>query len=202
MKHVVTGGVWHDPVAKKWVKAGPDITGYINEHPHQRHTLGFPIGESPEVGQYLSSLCYVLNSLLMCPGGAAHLPTHTNGNGKLEIISPVDWMETQAARCIGPACPQGNLFYQVTSFTAAQGDKPKVQTHIIIKHHVGYRISAIKEILVPAEQRVASHVVISLLEFIADPHPRLRVPCIKYPTPEEFVIVPPSVSSLSITWQP
>ena len=112
------------------------------------------------------------------------------------MISPVNWKETQAADCLhslNMLQPQGNQFYKVTSFTAAEGDKPKVQGHVIIKHHAGYRIGTIKEILVPFESRLASHVTISLFEFLPGLHPRLRAPCLKYPTPEEIVVVPPSV---------
>ena len=79
------------------------------------------------------------------------------------------------------------------SFTAAEGDKPKVQGHVIIKHHDGYRIGMIREILVSFGSRLASYVTISIFEFLPGLHPRLRVPCLKYVTPEEMVVVPPSV---------
>ena len=49
VKHVVTGGYWRDP-AGKWVKAGPSVIKYFDEHPYQRDLLGFPEMESPEVG--------------------------------------------------------------------------------------------------------------------------------------------------------
>ena len=59
VKHIVTGGFWNDPLVKKWVKAGPAITKYINNHPHQCCLLGLPSGESPEVGKCLVSSWHV-----------------------------------------------------------------------------------------------------------------------------------------------
>lgn len=201
VKHIVTGGFWNDPLAKKWVKAGPTIIRYINDHPHQCHLLGFPTGEPPVAGTRLVSQTVLY--MLMFPEGAVHLPTRKNANGNWETIPPVDWKETQAACCLRLAPSalrlQGNQFYQVTSFTAAEGDKPKVQSHVIIKLHNEHRIGTVREVLVPVEKHLASHVVISLFEFLPGLHPRLRVPCIKYPTPEEMVVVPPSVTPVSTT---
>ena len=197
VKHVVTGGFWNDPLVGKWVKAGPAIIKYINDHPHLCCLLGFPSGESPEVGKYLRSVHSMSSGPLTFYGGAVHLAIHKNANRKLEITPPVIWNETRAARCLrsapGMRKPQGDRFYQVTSFTAAEGDKPKVQGHVIIKHCDGYRIGMIREILAPFERRLASHVTISVFEFLPGLHPRLRVPCLKYATPEETVVVPPSV---------
>ena len=138
----------------------------------------------------------------MFPEGATHLPTHKNANGSWETILPVDWKETQATCCLCLASsalrPQGNQFYQVMSFTAAEGDKPKVQSHVVIKLCNEYWIGTVREVLVPVKKCLASHVVISLFEFLPGLHPHLCVPCIKYPTPEEMVIMPPSVSFVSI----
>ena len=50
VKHVVTGGFWYDSIMGKWVKAGPNIIKYFDEHPHQRRLLGFPSLAPPEVG--------------------------------------------------------------------------------------------------------------------------------------------------------
>ena len=203
VKHIVTGGFWNNPLVRKWVKAGPAITEYINNHPHQCRLLGFPSGESPKVGKYLSSVHGMSSNPLTFSGGAVHLPTHKNASGKPEIIPPVIWNETRAACCLrsapGMLRPQGDRFYQVTSFTAAEGDRPKVQGHVIIKHHDAYRIGTIREILVPFETRLTSHVTISVFEFLPGLHPRLRVPCLKYATPEEMVVVPPSVILVLIT---
>ena len=112
------------------------------------------------------------------------------------MIPPVNWKEIQAADCLcslNMLQPQGNQFYKVTSFTATERDKPKVQGHIIIKHHARYWISTIKEILVPFESHLASHVTISLFEFLPGLHPHLHAPCLKYSMSEEIVVVPPSV---------
>ena len=141
----------------------------------------------------------------MFPKGAVHLPTCKNANRNWEMIPPVDWKETWAACCLrlAPSAPrpQGNQFYQVTSFMAAEGDKPKVQSHVVIKLHNEYWIGTVREVLVPVKKCLASHVVISLFEFLPGLHPCLRVPCIKYPTPEEMVIVPPSVTPVStMSW--
>ena len=44
VKHVVTGRFWNDPSVGKWVKAGPAITKYLNDHPCQYRLLGFSSG--------------------------------------------------------------------------------------------------------------------------------------------------------------
>lgn len=127
--------------------------------------------------------------------GVAHLPTRRNGNA--ETVCPVNWKETNAAKCAGPTVPdarQGNGFHTTISFTAAQGDKPKVGTHVIVKYSGVYQIGTVKKILVPCKQRLASHVVISLWEFMPELHAQLRVPCIKQPAEEQNIAVPPLVS--------
>jgi hypothetical protein len=53
VKHVVSGGTWHDPNAHKWVKVGPGVLEYFNTHPHQRRLLGFPNMEPQTVGENL-----------------------------------------------------------------------------------------------------------------------------------------------------
>ena len=49
---------WNDPSAKKWVKAGPAIIRYINNHPHQHHLLGFSMREP-----LVASKCLVLQTV-------------------------------------------------------------------------------------------------------------------------------------------
>ncbi|KAH0825930.1 hypothetical protein J3R83DRAFT_7620 [Lanmaoa asiatica] len=159
VKHVVSGGTWHDPTAQKWVKAGPGVTEYFDAHPHQRRLLGFPDMKSQNIG-------------------AAQLPPH------VEVVCPIGWDDTEAARCgmeSATLAPQrGARFYKATSFTAVQGDKTRVGTHVIIKHG---------KVLVPVEQCQATHVAISLLEFLPELHPQLCVPRIKYPMPEQMKVV-------------
>lgn len=77
---------------------------------------------------------------------------------------------------------------------AAQGDKPKVGSHVVVKYGGQYHIGTVKEILVPFEQRLTSHVVVTIWEFLPELHTQLRVPCIKYPAQEQNVVVPPLVS--------
>ncbi|KAI6008574.1 hypothetical protein EDC04DRAFT_2581978 [Pisolithus marmoratus] len=86
---------------------------------------------------------------------------------------------------------QGNWFFKVKSFIAVQGDKCKVGAHVIVKLGNAHQIGVIKEILVPFEQHLASHIVISLLEFLPELHPHLHVPCIRYPVQEQKIVVPP-----------
>ncbi|KAG8217159.1 hypothetical protein J3R82DRAFT_5223 [Butyriboletus roseoflavus] len=52
-------------------------------------------------------------------------------------------------------------------------------------------LSSIKKILVSFNQHIASHVVISLLEFLPELHTSLCVPCIKYPVEEQNVVISP-----------
>ncbi|KAF8438190.1 hypothetical protein L210DRAFT_3679452 [Boletus edulis BED1] len=166
VKHVVTGGFWCDPITAKWVKAGPGVIKYFDEHPHQRHLLGFPKMEAPEVGW----------------------------NGNTEIVHPINWKETDAAKCIRSTVPvarQEARFHKATSFTAAKGDKPKVGTHVVVMYDGGYHLGMVKEILVPCQQRITSHVVISLWEFLPELHAQLHVPCIKQLAQERNIVVPP-----------
>ncbi|KAF8428888.1 hypothetical protein L210DRAFT_3327899, partial [Boletus edulis BED1] len=162
VKHIVTGGYWRDPTTRRWVNAGPTVLRYISEHPHQRRFLGFPEIKSFQAAQ----------------------PS--------EIERPLKWRETQAAQCLQGATEPAARFQRAVSVTAMHGDKPKVQSHVIVKHDDGYRIGTITEILVPFEQHVASHIVISVLEFLPELHPCLRVPCIRYPVPEQKIVVSPS----------
>ncbi|KAI9571213.1 hypothetical protein HD554DRAFT_1998148, partial [Boletus coccyginus] len=162
--HVMSGGTWHDPTAQKWAKAGPGVVEYFNAHPHQRRLLGFPNMEPPKVA-------------------------------RVGVVRPIGWDETEVARCgiesATPAPQRGAQFYRATSFTAAQGDKTGVGTHVIIKYGSEYQIGCVKEVLVPVEQRQATHVAISLFEFLPKLHPQLRVPCIRYPTPEQKKVISP-----------
>ncbi|KIJ11470.1 hypothetical protein PAXINDRAFT_84506, partial [Paxillus involutus ATCC 200175] len=163
VKHVVTGGVWHDPVTKKWVKAGPDVFKYITEHPQQRHLLGLPKATSLDVGN-------------------------------TEIVPPIEWQETQAASITDPTTQKdrrGSHFYKLKSFVAKEGDQINLKSHVIFNHGDGLRVGKVAEILMSTEQRIASHVVVSLLDFLPHPHPHLHVPCIKFPAPECKVVVTP-----------
>lgn len=93
-----------------------------------------------------------------------------------------------------PAPQRGAWFYKAASFTAAQGDKTGVGTHVIIKYGSEYQIGCVNEVLVPVEQHQATHVAISLLEFLPELHPQLHVPCIKYPMPEQKKVLSPLIS--------
>ena len=53
VKYIITGRFWNDPLVGKWVKAGPAITKYLNNHPCQYYLLSFPSGESPVVDKPL-----------------------------------------------------------------------------------------------------------------------------------------------------
>ncbi|KAH7905869.1 hypothetical protein BJ138DRAFT_1094753 [Hygrophoropsis aurantiaca] len=175
VKHIITGGFWRDPETKHWVNAGPDILKYIAEHPQQRQMLGLPGAESVDIG-------------------AARLPTQINKKGYPETIPPIDWAETQAAPITDPTT-QGHLsttqFHAVKSFITREGDKASLRSHVIVSHNEGYRIGKITEILMPLEQRTASHVVISLFEFASELHSHLRVPCLQVSVPEHKIIVIP-----------
>ena len=111
--------------------------------------------------------------------GATHLPTHKNANRNWEMIPPVDWKETQAAccLCLPPSALrlQRNQFYQVMSFTAMERDKPKVQSHAIIKLHNEYWIGTVRKVLVSIKKHLVSHVIISLFEFLSKLHLCLHI---------------------------
>jgi hypothetical protein len=92
------------------------------------------------------------------------------------------------------ATPESQQFCKAASFTASQGDKAGVGMHVIIKHGSEYQIGRITEVLVPVNQRHATHVAISLLEFLPELHLQLRVLCIKYPMPEQKKVISPLVS--------
>ncbi|KAF8833805.1 hypothetical protein BDN67DRAFT_992780 [Paxillus ammoniavirescens] len=149
VKHIITGGSWHDPTTKKWEKAGPGVLEYINEHPHQCKLLGIPDMTSGEVG-------------------ATRLPTQVNEKGRREMVPTIEWQHTQAAY---------NLFHVVKSFVAREGDKISLGHHAILTHTGSYHLSKVVEILTPIEEHSASHVVFSFLDFLPEPYPHLRVPC-------------------------
>ncbi|KAF8430572.1 hypothetical protein L210DRAFT_1019310 [Boletus edulis BED1] len=174
MKHVVSGGHWYDPVSCKWVNAGPDILRYFNDHPYQRRFLGFP---EPEPFQT----------------GTAKLSTHyAKDNGPPEVPNPISWEETQAAQCLRGITVPTTRFQSAVSVTAMHGDRAVVQKHVIIKHDDEFRIGKITEILVPFEQSIATHVVVSIMEFLPELHCRLHMPRVKYPMPERTIVIPPS----------
>jgi len=194
VRHVVSGGYWRDPTTRKWANAGPSVLQYISEHPHQHHFLGFPDIKSNQAGKFLSTLMPVSNWYLLT--GTANLPTHAKGARPSEIDLFIDWQETQAAQCLQDVMEvtaPATRFQRAVSVTAQHGDKSKVQLHVVVKHNDGYQIGKITEILVPFQQHVASHIVISILDFLPELHPRLRVPCIRYPVPEHKIVVSPSV---------
>jgi hypothetical protein len=45
VKHIATGGYWHDPVSKQWVRAGVAIRTHILDHPEQLRLLAIPNAE-------------------------------------------------------------------------------------------------------------------------------------------------------------
>ncbi|KAN0097891.1 hypothetical protein V8E55_002337 [Tylopilus felleus] len=168
MKHVLSGGTWHDPDAQKWVKAGPDVLEYFDTHPHQRCLLGFPDMKSKVVS-------------------AVQLPR------PMEATHSIDWDKTEAAKYKSATIPQrGMQFYAATFCRAANGDKAKVGSHTIIKYGQEYQTGCVKEVLVPIQDQCkASHIVVSIFEILPGLHPQLHVPHIRYPTPEQNKVLIP-----------
>lgn len=80
VKHIVTGGFWVDPKTKRWVSAGKDIIDYMDNHPNQRHLLGFHTIQLKPAGRLkiliLPRLFIFISSALYL--GSSHLPTQQN----------------------------------------------------------------------------------------------------------------------------
>lgn len=188
MKHVLSGGTWHDPDAQKWVKAGPDVLEYFDTHPHQRCLLGFPDMKSKVVSESILMSGSMHCSILM--KGAAQLPR------PMEATHFIDWDKTEAAKYKSATIPQrGMQFYVATFCRAANRDKAKVGSHTIIKYGQEYQTGCVKEVLVPIQDQCkASHIVVSIFEILPGLHPQLHVPHIRYPTPEQNKVLIPFVS--------
>ncbi|KAG6376770.1 hypothetical protein JVT61DRAFT_1794 [Boletus reticuloceps] len=170
MKHVVSGGHWHDPDQSFFVTS---MTTHTN--------IVFSDFQS---WSYSKQLTFVR--------GTAKLSTYVKDNGPPEVPDPISWDETQAAQCLHGIMVPTTRFQQAASVTAKHGDRAVVQKHVVIKHDDEYWIGKITEILVPFEQNIATHVVISVMEFLPELHCRLHMPCVKYPMPEHMIVIPPS----------
>lgn len=42
IKHIVSGGFWHDPISKKWVCAGSGVRQHFSDHPELWALVGMP----------------------------------------------------------------------------------------------------------------------------------------------------------------
>ncbi|KAI6147785.1 hypothetical protein BKA82DRAFT_140319, partial [Pisolithus tinctorius] len=165
VKHIVTGGSWLNPKSRNWVRAGERIMSYIGEHPEQRHLLGLP-------------------------------NTKSQINGKSEVIPAVEWTSTRSAAVAQPGFHQNvtsNLFIKCKSFVTTDGDKASIGSHVICSYDQSakYSIGKVVEILAPHQQYMATHITISRLHFLPELHQQLRVPCLRFPTPESEVVISP-----------
>ena len=132
--------------------------------------------------------------------GVPSLPTCSKEVGPSEIRLPIDWQKTQPLQYIQDAMVPAAQFQRAVCVTEKHGDKPKVKLHVIIKWNNMYQIGKIIEILVPFEQRIASHIIISLLKFLLELHPHLCVPHIQYRTPEHRIVVSPFICSIQTVY--
>ena len=119
-----------------------------------------------------------------------NISRRTKGDEPGIDVRPLDWQQTQATQCSPDMIVEmAAQFQRAASITAKHGDAPRLESHVIVEHHNEYWIGKITEILVPTEQQIASHVIISLLEFLPEIHPQLHMLCIRYPVPEQKIAI-------------
>ncbi|KAF8833106.1 hypothetical protein BDN67DRAFT_986246 [Paxillus ammoniavirescens] len=191
IKHIVSGGFWLDPKTQAPWKAGNSIYTYMHDHPEQHHLIGIPTVVQREVG-------------------ASHLPSQQDEGSltKYRVIPPVEWSTTQfaAVQLIPPCNNAQDLFYKGKTFTMVDGDTARIDGHVILQideaNPTELSIGKITEILIRADGRVTSHILITCLNFLPDLHPELHVPHIKLSEPEQKVIVAPNICFLSMVISP
>lgn len=52
MKHITLGGFWHDAKTQQWVRAGSEISRYIEQHSDLQHFLGVHKAETRKPGEW------------------------------------------------------------------------------------------------------------------------------------------------------
>ena len=117
MKHIVTGGFWHDLNAQHWVQAGQYVWTYMDDHPQLWKLMGIP-NISPK------------------HPGMTHLATW-DVNGKKEVVPPVEWHTTQAAKLSQSDLHQVQaykLFYCINSVMTMDGNKVLPAGFVIFQH--------------------------------------------------------------------
>ncbi|KIO08465.1 hypothetical protein M404DRAFT_134486, partial [Pisolithus tinctorius Marx 270] len=163
VKHIVSGGFWLDRKTGAVRKAGKDISAYMASHPHQCRLMGIPAAVQKDVG-------------------------------KFPFIPPIDWHTTQSASIRQPNithCPN-DKFYRGKTFITMDGDNAHIGGHVIWQSDDNpLSIGKITEILILADgdNRVASYVLVTQLDFQPELHTELHVPCLKLSEPEKKVVL-------------
>ncbi|KIK75542.1 hypothetical protein PAXRUDRAFT_18906 [Paxillus rubicundulus Ve08.2h10] len=186
VKHIVSGGFWLDLKTRAPRKAGNSIHTYMHDHPEQRHLISIPTIVQREVAAFGT--------------GASHLPSQQDEGSltKYRVIPPVEWSMTQSAavQLIPPRNNAQDLFYKGKTFTTVDRDTACIDGHVILQideaNLTELSIGKITEILIHADGRAASHILITCLDFLPELHPELHVPRIKLSEPEQKVVVTPN----------
>ncbi|KIK81804.1 hypothetical protein PAXRUDRAFT_155229 [Paxillus rubicundulus Ve08.2h10] len=142
--------------------------------------------------------------------GQVYLPSQQDKGSltKYRVIPPVEWSTTQSV-AVQPIPPRNNaqdLFYKGKTFTTVDGDTARIDGHVILQideaNPTEPSIKKITEILICADGQVASHILITCLDFLPELHPELHVPRIKLSESEQKVIVTPNICFLSMVISP
>ncbi|KAH9914360.1 uncharacterized protein BXZ73DRAFT_55012, partial [Epithele typhae] len=176
VKHIVTGGLWRDPVSHEWMRAGSAVLRYIADHPDHRRILGLP--ESQE--DKLIGMCRV------GPGaGTSTLAPDSAG------LSVKIWSNTRTGRFLKDQDPaayaqfSGEKFRIARAVVVTNRDVAAVGADVLVKATPACgddqpkpSPARIEEILVPMNsgQNIASHVLVTFHDFLPTLHHRLRLP--------------------------
>ncbi|KAH9941761.1 uncharacterized protein BXZ73DRAFT_41717, partial [Epithele typhae] len=175
VKHIVTGGLWRDPVNHKWMRAGSAVLRYIADHPNHCRILGLP--ESCE--DELIGMCevYSVRTSRLVPDSAG--------------LSVKIWSNTHTGRFLKGQDPaayaqfSGQRFRVARAVVVTNRDVAAVGGDVLVKaapacddDQSKTSPARIEEILVPMNsgQNIASHVLVTFHEFLPTLHHRLRLP--------------------------
>ncbi|VDC03602.1 unnamed protein product [Peniophora sp. CBMAI 1063] len=181
MKHILSGGFWKDDRATDrggWVHAGPNVAGYLDQHPKIRDLLNIP--RRHENGNCAGDMRLLQSEHRSADGSAASKP----------LPSPIPWSKTVASGVsrsddIGPLTQPGELFYKGSAVRVNGGDIVRPESTAIIDsasepHNARLRFVKIVELLSKAVQRhLTSLVTVQYYRFLDVLHPKLDLPCME-----------------------
>lgn len=134
VKHIATGGYWHDPVAKCWVRAGEAIHDYMYDHPEQMRLLGLPKTEKKFPGlrfQFLFS-SDGLRTFLFISGDATLAAMTARVGHRPAPRETMDWSATNASKIV-QGHPATRKFFEAVSFIGLHGDKICQGAHVLFQ---------------------------------------------------------------------
>lgn len=139
VKHIATGGFWHDAAANCWVQAGPDIHQHLLDHPEHMRLLSVPDLGCKVTGMInpVSRRYSIYSALIL--GETTLAPMVPRPGHRPEPRELLSWSETQSSNIMARPTITG-AYFKAVSVIALHGDKVRDGSYVIYKRETDEKV--------------------------------------------------------------